>query len=131
MKTNIILLKRSLIAILSLIALYYLIALISALFSYPRNVQNNLTAISSSNYFEPSVTQSVEEISSVSFDYIVIGYRAGKTRASVTVTRKNNTFVVQQGNLLENKYKLISVDSEVAIFSQNDQIYQLSTKLNN
>ena len=49
--------------------------------------------------------------------------------ASVIIERNNQTFVVQQGALLENKYKLFSVNSEYATFEYNGNIFQLSTKL--
>ena len=60
-----------------------------------------------------------------------MGYRAGQTRSSVIVQKKNKSFVVQQGELLENKYKLIKVDDEFAIFEYSGQSYQLETNLLN
>jgi hypothetical protein len=71
----------------------------------------------------------MSETLSSSFDYKVVGYRAGQNRASVIVEKNNQTYVVQQGELLDNRYKLISVDSEVAVFSQNGKKYSLSTQL--
>ena len=53
----------------------------------------------------------------------------GPSRASVIVERNNQTFVVQQGALLENKYKLLSVNIEYATFEYNGNIFQLSTNL--
>ena len=38
-------------------------------------------------------------------------------------------YVVQQGELLENTYKLESVNSKIAIFTQNGKSYQLSTEI--
>ena len=129
MKVNFIFLKRLLIGILGLIALYYLATLIFFLISQPSTTQNNFSAISNSQYREPVTEQNVLETSSSSFDYKVVGYRAGQNRASVIVEKNNQTYVVQQGELLDNRYKLISVDSEVAVFSQNGKNYSLSTQL--
>ena len=129
MKVNFIFLKKFLIGILGLTALYYLATLTFFLISQPTPTQNNFSAISNSQYREPVTDQNMSETSSSSFDYKVVGYRAGQNRASVIVEKNNQTYVVQQGELLDNRYKLISVDSEVAVFSQNGKNYLLSTQL--
>ena len=129
MKVNFIFLKRFLIGILGLIALYYLATLTFFIFSKPSAIKNNFSIISSSQFKEPVTDQNMSETSSSSFDYKVVGYRAGQNRASVIVEKNNQTYVVQQGELLDNRYKLISVDSEVAVFSQNGKNYSLSTQL--
>jgi hypothetical protein len=129
MKVNFIFLKKFLIGILGLTALYYLATLTFLLISQPNPTQNNFSAISNSQYAEPVTDQNMSETSSSSFDYKVVGYRAGQNRASVIVEKNNQTYVVQQGELLDNRYKLISVDSEVAVFSQNAKKYSLSTQL--
>jgi hypothetical protein len=129
MKVNFIFLKKFLIGILGLTALYYLATLTFLLISQPNPTQNNFSAISNSQYAEPVTDQNMSETSSSSFDYKVVGYRAGQNRASVIVEKNNQTYVVQQGELLDNRYKLISVDSEVAVFSQNGKNYSLSTQL--
>ncbi len=129
MKVNFIFLKKFLIGILGLTALYYLATLTFLLISQPNPTQNNFSAISNSQYAEPVTDQNMSETSSSSFDYKVVGYRAGQNRASVIVEKNNQTYVVQQGELLDNRYKLISVDSEVAVFSQNGKNYLLSTQL--
>tara|TARA_B110000305_G_scaffold239564_1_gene307722 strand:+ start:226 stop:627 length:402 start_codon:yes stop_codon:yes gene_type:complete len=129
MKVNFIFLKKFLIGILGLTALYYLATLTFLLISQPNPTQNNFSAISNSQYAESVTDQNMSETSSSSFDYKVVGYRAGQNRASVIVEKNNQTYVVQQGELLDNRYKLISVDSEVAVFSQNGKNYLLSTQL--
>ena len=129
MKVNFIFLKKFLIGILGLTALYYLATLTFLLISQPNPTQNNFSAISNSQYREPVTDQNMSETSSSSFDYNVVGYRAGQNLASVIVEKNNQNYVVQQGELLDNRYKLISVDSEVAVFSQNGKNYLLSTQL--
>ena len=71
----------------------------------------------------------IDSSPSSTFEYKVVGYRASSSRASVIVQRNNQTFVVQRGALLENKYKLLSVNSEYATFEYNGNLFQLSTNL--
>jgi len=129
MKMNYVLVKRFLIAILGTVALYYLIMLIFTVYNHPRDIKSNFNSISSSQFIEPLLGNKSSKLSSSSFDYEVLGYRASDNRASVIVKKNNETFVVQQGDLLENRYKLISVDANFAIFDENGKRYQLSTDL--
>lgn len=129
MKMNYVLVKRFLIAILGTVALYYLIMLIFTVYNHPRDIKSNFNSISSSQFIEPLLENKSSKLSSSSFDYEVLGYRASDNRASVIVKKNNETFVVQQGDLLENRYKLISVDVNFAIFDENGKRYQLSTDL--
>ena len=129
MKINFILIKKALITLLGAIAIYYLINLYLVLMSQPENIKNNFSSISNSQSISENPGQSIQESVSSSFDYKVIGYRAGDKRASVIVEKNNQTYVVQQGELLENTYKLESVNSKIAIFTQNGKSYQLSTDI--
>ena len=128
MKMNYVLVKRFLIAILGTVALYYLIMLIFTVYNHPRDIKSNFNSISSSQFIEPLLENKSSKLSS-GFDYEVIGYRASNNRASIIVKKNNETFVVQQGDLLENRYKLVSVDANFAIFDENGKQYQLSTNL--
>ena len=129
MKINFILVKKALIIMLGAIAIYYLINLYLVLMSQPENIKNNFSSISNSQSISENPGQSIQESVSSSFNYKVIGYRAGDKRASVIVEKNNQTYVVQQGELLENTYKLESVNSKIAIFTQNGKSYQLSTDI--
>ncbi|MDA8925501.1 hypothetical protein N9I84_05395 [Gammaproteobacteria bacterium] len=129
MNVNFVLLKKLSIAILCAAALFQLITLFMMLLSRPITNTLSFSSIANAQYNEPLAQQKSLEPSSGTFDYKVIGYRASDTRASVIVERNNQTFVVQQGDLLENAYTLISVDSNFAIFSLNGKNYQLSTNL--
>ena len=129
MKINFILIKKALITLLGAIAIYYLINLYLVLMSQPENIKNNFSSISNSQSILENPRQSLQETVSSSFNYKVIGYRAGDKRASVIVEKNNQTYVVQQGELLENTYKLESVNSKIAIFTQNGKSYQLSTDI--
>jgi type II secretory pathway component PulC len=97
--------------------------------SQPGNIKNNFSSISNSQSISDNPGQSIQESVSSNFNYKVIGYRASDKRASVIVKKNNQTYVVQQGELLENTYKLESVNSKIAIFTQNGKSYQLSTDI--
>ena len=129
MKINFILIKKALITLLGAIAIYYLTNLYLVLMSQPENIKNNFSSISNSQSISQNPGQSTQEPLSRGFNYNIVGYRAGEKRASVIVEKNNQTYVVQQGELLENTYKLESVNSKIAIFTQNGKSYQLSTDI--
>jgi hypothetical protein len=130
MNINYIHIKKVLIGLMALFAGYVLYLLILSFISRPDSMNINFSPIQSSAQFSSSIeTNQIKLSSSSTFDYEVIGYRAGSSRASVILKRNNQTFVVQQGTLLENKYKLLSVNSEYATFEDNGNFFQLSTNL--
>jgi hypothetical protein len=130
MNINYIHIKKVLIGLMALFAGYVLYLLILSFISRPDSMNINFSPIQVSTQFSSSIeTNHIKLSSSSTFDYEVIGYRAGSSRASVILKRNNQTFVVQQGTLLENKYKLLSVNSEYATFEDNGSLFQLSTNL--
>ena len=130
MNINYIHIKKVLIGLMALFAGYVLYLLILSFISRPDSMNINFSPIQASAQFSSSIeTNQIKLSSSSTFDYEVVGYRAGSSRASVILKRNNQTFVVQQGTLLENKYKLLSVNSEYATFEDNGNLFQLSTNL--
>ena len=130
MNVNYILIKKTLIGLVALLAGYALYLLILSFVSRPSEINIDFNSIQGSTQFSSSIdVNQIESTPSSTFDYKVIGFRAGTSRSSVIVQKNNQTFVVQQGALLENKYKLASVDSEYATFEYNGNIFQLSTNL--
>jgi hypothetical protein len=130
MKINYIHIKKVLIGLMILFAGYVLYLLILSFISRPDSMNINFSPIQASTQFSSSIeTNQIKLSSSSTFDYKVVGYRAGSSRASVILKKNNQTFVVQQGTLLENKYKLLSVNSEYATFEDNGSLFQLSTNL--
>ena len=130
MNTNYILIKKALIGLVVLLAGYVLYLLILSFVSRPSEINIDFNSIQGSTQFSSSIdVNQIESTPSSTFDYKVVGFRAGTSRASVIVQKNNQTFVVQQGALLESKYKLASVDSEYATFEYNGNIFQLSTNL--
>ena len=130
MNTNYILIKKVLIGLVVLLAGYVLYLLILSFVSRPSEINIDFNSIQGSTQVSSSIdVNQIESTPSSTFDYKVVGFRAGTSRASVIVQKNNQTFVVQQGALLENKYKLATVNSEYATFEYNGNLFQLSTKL--
>ena len=130
MNINYFFIKKTLIGLVSILAGYVLYLLILSFVSRPDEMNIDFSPIEGSAQLSSSIEVSqLESSPSSNFDYTVVGFRASSSRASVIVKRNNQTFVVQQGALLENKYKLASVDSEYATFEYNGNIFQLSTNL--
>ena len=130
MNINYIHIKKVLIGLMTLFAGYVLYLLILSFISRPDSMNINFSPIQGSAQFSSSIeTNQIKSSSSSTFDYKVVGYRASSSRASVILERNNQTFVVQQEALLENKYKLLSVNNEYATFEYNGNLFQLSTNL--
>ena len=130
MNTNYILIKKVLIGLVVLLAGYVLYLLILSFVSRPTEINIDFNSIQGSTQLSASIdVNQIESIPSSTFDYKVVGFRAGTSRASVIVQKNNQTFVVQQGALLENKYKLATVNSEYATFEYNGNLFQISTNL--
>ena len=130
MNVNYILIKKTLIGLVALLAGYALYLLILSFVSRPSEINIDFNSIQGSTQFSSSIdVNQIESTPSSTFDYKVVGFRAGSSRASVIVQKNNQTFVVQQGALLENKYKLATVNSEYATFEYNGNLFQLSTNL--
>ena len=130
MNINYFFIKKTLIGLVSILAGYVLYLLILSFVSRPDEMNIDFSPIEGSAQLSSSIEVSQLEFSpSSNFDYKVVGFRASSSRASVIVERNNQTFVVQQGALLENKYKLLSVNIEYATFEYNGNIFQLSTNL--
>jgi len=130
MKINYIFFKRLLIAAMLLVSCYALFFLIKSFALKPTNLEFKFLPLTNSTIsFSSSEEQPSEFTSSKDFNYKIKGYRANSSQASVIVEKNNQTFVVQQGALLENKYKLLSVDGDYATFEHNGTLLKLSTKL--
>ena len=130
MNINYLFIKKTFICLAALLAGYVLYLLILSYVSRPDEMNIDFSPIDGSAQFSSSIEVSqIESRPSSNFEYKVVGFRASSSRASVIVQRNNQTFVVQQGALLENKYKLLSVNSEYATFEDNGNLFQLSTNL--
>ena len=130
MNTNYILIKKVLIGLVVLLAGYVLYLLILSFVSRPSEINIDFNSIQGSAQFSSSIdVNQIESTPSSNFDYKVVGFRAGPSRASVIVEKNNQTFVVQQGALLENKYKLTSVIVNMLHLNIMEIFSKLSTNL--
>ena len=66
-------------------------------------------------------------VNDATFEYELIGYRVdiNGNNSSVVVKKSNEEFVVQVGDLLENKYKLLSVTEKKVIFDYSGIIFEV------
>ena len=110
------------------IALIYGVA--KTIVNYPKiskielgNINGTLeTEIQPQNYNDDLVNDAT-------FSYELIGYRDDTVgdNSSVVVKKDNEEFVVQVGDLLENKYKLLSVTEKKVIFAYSGNIFEVET----
>ena len=80
----------------------------------PINISATVNKNLNSNYSNQSATQ----LTNNEFPYKVVGYRAGETNSSVVLRKADVDYVVQQGDLLDNTYRLISVSKNEIVFDR-------------
>ena len=78
------------------------------------------TAIQPQNYNDDVVNDAI-------FEYELIGYRVDTNgnNSSVVVKKNKEEFVVLVGDLLENKYKLLSVTEKKVIFDYSGNFFEV------
>ena len=125
---NLIKTKKIIFTVLSVLVLALLFTLGKTIMRYPAIEKIELgtikgtveTAIQPQNYND-------DVVNDATFEYELIGYRVDTmgNNSSVVVKKDNQEFLVQVGELLENKYKLLSVSKNKVIFSYAGKIYEL------
>ena len=120
--------KKITFSIFSILVLALLFSLVKTIMNYPKIDPIELGKINGTvetetqpqNYNDDLVNDAIS-------DYELIGYRVDTvgTDSSVIVKKNNEEHVVQVGDLLENKYKLLSVSKKEVIFSYSGKIYEL------
>ena len=74
----------------------------------------------------PVVTEQVSD----DFDYEVIGYRASSGQRSSVVLKKNNQeYVIQEGELLDNRYTLTTVEKDKITFSASGRVFEIENRV--
>ena len=63
--------------------------------------------------------------SSLTFDYKLIGYRAGSNNSSVILKKGNKEYLVAKGEKLEGVYELIEVSKDEVVFRKDEKLYKI------
>ena len=129
---NIIKTKKIIIFSLSFFAIIMAVITINNIMLYP-NISPidlsriNPTELSSIQVSNSQINSSVDS----NFNYELVGFRLDNRglNSSVIVKRDNQEFVIQKGDLLENKYLLNSVTKENINFSYLGKNYQIENNL--
>ena len=123
--------KRILIFAVSIVFIYLLAELLLTFINSPKIETARFESLSISEIKLKQVMDSNDSVNQIPFNYQLIGFRANieGPNSSVIVKRNNSEFVIQKGDFLEGKYKLIEVGRDKAIFENNGQQYQLSIEV--
>jgi len=120
--------KKITFSIFSILVLVLLFSLAKIIMNYPKIDPIELGKINGTVETETQPQNNNDNlVNDAIFDYELIGYRVDTmgTNSSVVVKKNNEEHVVQVGDLLENKYKLLSVSKKEVIFSYSGKIYEL------
>jgi hypothetical protein len=120
--------KKGLLITLIVPAIFLFVLLISTFFQKPNIHKLNIVSIKDINSsFNESSSNVVSNTSDdlISFDYKLIGYRAGPVDASVIVKKANKEYVVAIGEKLEGIYELVDVNQNEIIFRNNQKLYKI------
>jgi acid phosphatase class B len=129
---DIIKIKKIIILSLSFFAIIMLAITINNIAIYPNISAIDLSRINPTELSSIQVSNSQINTSSDSnFNYELVGLRLDDMglNSSVIVKRNNQEFVIQKGDLLENKYLLNSVTKENINFSYLGKNYQIENNL--
>ena len=118
--------------LLKKLVFYLLILLVTALVIYqlyliinaPKFKTYNPINISSkviNDLSKNNLNQNATQLSGDEFSYTIVGYRAGKENSSVVLRKNNVDYVVQQGELIDNTYRLISVSTDEIVIDRAGQ----------
>ena len=125
---NFIRFKQVAIMILALPALYFLFLLFLSFINKPVikdiNVPDMTNFEFKSNQNDMSDNYNQVE-SSLTFDYELIGYRAGSNNSSVILKKGNKEYVVSKGEKLEGVYELIEVSKDEVVFRKDKKLYKI------
>ncbi len=125
---NFIRFKQVAIMILALPALYFICLLCLSFINKPVikdiNVPDMTNFEFKSNQNDMSDNYNQVE-SSLTFDYELIGYRAGSNNSSVILKKGNKEYLVAKGEKLEGVYELIEVSKDEVVFRKDEKLYKI------
>jgi len=120
--------KKITFSIFSILVLALLFSLAKTIMNYPKINSIELGKINGVVETETQPQNYNDDVvDDATFEYELIGYRVDTMGAnsSVVVKKNNEEYVVQVGDLLENKYKLLSVSEKQVIFDYSGRIFEL------
>ena len=126
--------KKIIIFVLALPALYLIASNMSLIFNRPdiKNLNVPNMADISFNSNSKELISNTEAINNIpSFDYQLIGYRSGKNDSSVILKKGNKEYVVVKGEKLEGTYELIKVTKDEVIFRNKEKLYRIENRVGN
>ena len=126
--------KKIIIFVLALPALYLIASNMSLIFNRPdiKNLNVPNMADISFNSNSKELISNTEAMNNIpSFDYLLIGYRSGKNDSSVILKKGNKEYVVAKGEKLEGTYELIEVTKDEVIFRNKEKLYRIENRVGN
>ena len=125
---NFIRFKHIAITILAIPALYFIFLLFLSFINKP--VIKNINVPDMTNFEfktnQNDIRDNYNQIESpLTFDYELIGYRAGSNNSSVILKKGNKEYVVAKGEKLEGVYELIEVSKDEVVFRKDEKLYRI------
>lgn len=109
-----------LILLVTVLVFYQLYLIINAP-KFKKYSSINISSKVINNFSQNNFNQNATQLSDDEFSYTIVGYRAGKENSSVVLRKNNVDYVVQQGELIDNTYRLISVSTDEIVFDRSGQ----------
>jgi|TARA_B100002052_G_scaffold273977_1_gene276780 biopolymer transport protein ExbD len=109
-----------LILLVTVLVFYQLYLIINAP-KFKKSTPLNISATVINDLSQNNFNQNATQLSDDEFSYTIVGYRAGKKNSSVVLRKNNVDYVVQQGELIDNTYRLISVSTDEIVFDRAGQ----------
>ena len=125
---NFIRFKQVAIMILALPALYFLFLLFLSFINKPVTKDINVPDMTNFEFQsnQNDIRDNNNQIESpLTFDYKLIGYRAGSNNSSVILKKGNKEYVVSKGEKLEGVYELIEVSKDEVVFRKDKKLYKI------
>ena len=123
-------LKYALLLALFIPGLFLLIMLINSFTNQPKiiNLGNiKIDEIISNNSQSVSQEMILDNQNGEEFAYKLIGVRFGGINSSVVVKKANKEYLVSVGEMLDDRFELIEVTKESALFRNGQKVYKINS----
>ena len=110
-----------LLILLVTVLVFYQLYLIINVPKFKKYSSINISSKVINDFSQNNLNQNATQLSDDEFSYTIVGYRAGKENSSVVLRKNNVDYVVQQGELIDNTYRLISVSTDEIVFDRSGQ----------